>query len=311
MDYINSISTVDLTERETQWVFNYFLYNNWIAQVDNQARGQARIQLVEDTINRMEDDTRSGFINQTLAEIKKQILLDEEFNWVDVRNDRLCYFTWFYVLKRFGTYTTSLSAYPHQIPPLANSHIQNQSTEQLNQQPSLFFIPQWSPSNSQERKKWLFEFFDKSSTVVEQEKYSIMKSIKDSWALTFNNQKLHQWIDKENELQIYWLWSYLPKELFDYRQQPINIKEQYLAIVGMLDFWTDEITKIKYHLDKAKRAWSQKKHRENRGERISCNFVLSFDAKKTLDEIAEHKDKKLSEMIEYLIFEEKKKLVTS
>ncbi len=86
---------------------------------------------------------------------------------------------------------------------------------------------------------------------------------------------------------------------------PISAHEKYESIIAIFDFWFTHIEAKKLFLVNINKAWNQKKHREEvKNKKNALNTYINKDAKKCLDELTKIHNKKINEMIEFLIYKE-------
>ena len=293
----------NLSERESYWILQSFISQGFIdvslAFTAPKEREKVLERCLKTLVNLqtnqpLNDEEIASLVNNSVTNCRNTILSDDDFNWIDKNNDVMCYWAWLYVTK-----------YPllEPVPIQQVGPISTQAPQILANKPNDYGVPIGvsNPTNTSERIKeikYKFDFTFPPSRVM---KKQYLDSMKNNWSTCINLQKRYSWISSSNESQITWAWDNLPNHLRVIQQQPTSIKEQYLAIAGALLTWNQHYAELELIIDKAKRAWSQKKHRDSRGDKKAYSFVISDDAKSKLDSIAKLKNKKLSDTIEEII----------
>ncbi|WP_371374887.1 hypothetical protein [Thalassotalea aquiviva] len=306
----------DICERESYWILMYFISEHSIDQLQAHASVKDRGRILDSCVDNWQQygknitkEESSKLCSDIKILCKQSILKDQEFEWLDKNNPRMCYWAWLYVNK-FPLLP------PQPIQPNQYSRYMPRYTRPPLQQvkPILDYgstIDPVYPTNSQERIDQVIRVFDFNFPGDANYKRQYLEKMKTQWARCFEFNKFHLWLEQDNEKQIKWAWDHLPRNIFHYTQQPTSVTEQYLAIVGAFDTWHDHFAVLEQIVSKAKRAWSQKKHRDKRGDKKAYSFVISQDAKNKLDTIARITDKKLSEVIEKIIDHELDRLKKS
>jgi hypothetical protein len=161
---------------------------------------------------------------------------------------------------------------------------------------------------------WVVEILD--SIVFDNtdcsEKQYVIGLLKNSWARCMTSSKDTDWLKKDDEVQLSWAWKYLG----DHRKrvkivEPINNLEIYVAVIASLDFLTDPSNRfLKRNADKElflikfKKAWSQKKFRDDGKIKKLYHLPLTKDAKNNLEKLALLANKRENEILESLIRQE-------
>lgn len=82
---------------------------------------------------------------------------------------------------------------------------------------------------------------------------------------------------------------------------PLNHTEKLLAVRATFDLWEGDDNSKKLLLMNLNKAWNQKKLRETRVDKKALNTYLKIKTKIQLDELAEHYDMRISDILEKLI----------
>lgn len=324
----------ELTERESYWILIDLIRRNCILSTYEKIAFKEQVSLFDSVVNGwvdvqnqpVDESIKKVFCDDILTRCKQAILPLNEFEWIDFNDERLCYFVWLYVNK-FPPLQPQVNTYAQpvqQVHPLnsplnhfnTGAQVPQQSALSTNFFPPLSALPPvnnannivTNPTNSASRVKEVIRKFDVELFANHDFKKQYIERVKNNWSECLLYKRDHRWIDRTNETQITWAWEHLPARLFSFFQQPTSIDEQYLAIVGAIDTWSGHPADLAQIIDKAKRAWSQKKHRDKRGDKKAYSFVISQEAKSNLDAIARLTEKKLSDVIEEVIYKEVERL---
>lgn len=164
-------------------------------------------------------------------------------------------------------------------------------------------LPQ-QPSGHTERYDAIVQYIDVAiDTTAKTTSY--MDLLKSSWNNRRSTKSNLSWINPEQPKQIEWCWEYLYKNppFGHYVQQnPTNTHEKYLYCLAWFDTWqTPSSDTIELFLIKMKKAWSQKKFRDNQQERRTYSFSLKPGTREQLTQVANNHSMKDNEVLEKLI----------
>lgn len=250
---------------------------------------------------------RSNFkpdeIDRVITEMQQDcdlnIMALSDFYWLE-GDERACYWVWGWL--RMATYAELDYIYqPSSIrgTPIQHAQVLPMSTPSLYDHLNL----NKNPSSTKERFNAIVVFFDlwhkdlwsRQCKLQELNKY---------WSDIDRVSKPFRWLDPDNEDQCRWAWEYMDKagvHLFGIH--PSNTSERYLAIYARYDLWVVSLETKKLFVLGIDKAWSQKKHRDGMVDKKSLNTYLKKEVKGRLDELAEHYDKKIHQMLEVVINE--------
>jgi len=274
-------------ERELNWVTSRLINGSAIHNIQPANMISNWPITREDKIKFIEQHNTQNLVK----EFKSDTLSESEFEWINDKDERQCYWIWTNIKDKLG-------------------HIQL-----MNDHPLLQI-----PFNAKERLKQIIFILDNHAFPANPQEISNhafrqmeLNTLRNQWSNIYRNQKLHQWLDQNNEAQLDWAWDYFTNNnihglhTFNIPAIPIcNLHDKYLTLIAEIDskFLKESNTgtaNLQFIIDKAKRAWSQKKHRDKRGDKKSFNFVLPIETKEKLNEIAVNKDQKINETLEKLI----------
>lgn len=270
-----------LSDRESKWVLHhlvtYFKIHNMYAGLDH----AERMKLINDAASSNENIRNN--VSDIIAFAKQAIIEGKQFEWLKEAGDRLCYIAYIYLpqlkQKEFSLWPTTI-----------NQHL-----------PSDFF--NLIPTSTEERVNSIirdFDFLHQGDADAKVNSMSVLKS----WCIDRNNSlDEHIWLDKNDKAQIKWAWEYLSKRLYIFTNKPLIEIEQYYTLIAYIDTWPNHPAELNDILGKAKRAWSQKKHRQKLNNRKTYNIPLSVESKTQLNQLAEAEDKKIYITLEKIIQE--------
>ncbi|WP_159565445.1 hypothetical protein [Budvicia diplopodorum] len=236
---------------------------------------------------------RKAFVDKMRAACNKVILPKKEFNWIKI-NDRNCFWAWLMIRdirnKDLPLYT---NLFDSKTPPIYDQLPINKI-----------------PASTIERYNAIVEFFDILRTDVRMIRvYFYHLRIKLQKVYTFSTSFL--WIKKENKKQCEWAWDYMKRSGVIIKNEniltPISKKEMYFTIIAAFDSWFALDSEKELFLIKMKKAWSQKKYRDEVSDQKLLNTYISQNAKDKLDKMTAISKRKINEMIELMIDNEYKK----
>lgn len=170
----------------------------------------------------------------------------------------------------------------------------------------------YTPSSLKERSNCILSIMD-AWTAKKETKLLTINYIRNGFLTKYKEFKNpFKWIDKKNSKQCDFAYEYTinffnenqinKSNALDYIT-PISDNEKYGSIIAIFDFWLTYTESKKLFLININKAWNQQKFRENvKNKKQSLNTYISRDAKKILDELTIKHNKKINEMIEYLIY---------
>lgn len=236
---------------------------------------------------------RKVFVDKMRAACNEVILPKKEFNWIKI-NDRNCFWVWLMIR---GIKNKNLPLYT--------------SLNEFNNVPLYDQLPiNKIPASTKERYDAIIEFFDTLRIDVKLVRaYFSRLRIKLQQVYAFSTSFL--WIKKENKKQCEWAWDYMKRSGVIIKNEniltPISKKEMYFTIIAAFDSWFALDVEKELFLIKMKKAWSQKKYRDEVSGQKLLNTYISQNAKDKLDKMTAISKRKINEMIELMIDNEYKK----
>ncbi|WP_318487542.1 hypothetical protein [Photobacterium leiognathi] len=230
--------------------------------------------------------------------IKSERIKKDELSWIEHDNERLCNFL-FHILTN--------------IKILKSLH--NDNDINLN---NMIYK---SDKNIDER---IFREHLESNAIYNKEKYKevcnhlehinynkktkqlLITELKKSWANIATDISIISFLDKDNLIQNKWALDYLLKNKDDNFEFKINYnKDYYYNIVLYFDV-CENIYKKKHLLDKMKKAWAQKKHRDSKNGFKDYSFNMKEDINYKLSEMSRELNMSKNLLVEKIIEREYK-----
>ncbi|UXK08312.1 hypothetical protein N5094_18305 [Shewanella putrefaciens] len=144
----------------------------------------------------------------------------------------------------------------------------------------------------------------KSGEADLQSQRQIIQLIHHLWKPIFINKTIIKWLKINNQIQIDWVWDYLQALENPPHQNtlwlPSSDAEKYSVIISFFDLIEQDDTKQLLTI-KIKKAWSQKKFRDKSEGKKAYSISMSAKTKTRLDQLADHYELKITDLIEKLI----------
>lgn len=139
-----------------------------------------------------------------------------------------------------------------------------------------------------------------------EEKIQLLNSLYQHWCSIFQSPKPFSWINKNDDVQLNWIWDYMKKYESEHKINTHiflshDLKQLYLSIFASYDSWTAPIEAKKLFLININKAWNQKKIRDSRKDKKQYTFVMNKSIQDKLNEVASHENLNKSELMERLI----------
>lgn len=172
----------------------------------------------------------------------------------------------------------------------------------------------FKPSSFKNRSSCILSIID-GWPATKNIKLSIINNIKERFLIQSKEFKNpFKWIDRKNLKQCEFAYEYtinffnetnnIQPNFIDYIT-PVTANEKYVSIIAIFDFWSTFVESKKLFLININKAWNQQKFREKvKDKKHALNTYINIDAKMNLDKLAIKHNKKINEMIEYLIYKE-------
>lgn len=226
-----------------------------------------------------------NFATQMRAAFKATQLPPSYFRWIDKKDDRLCNWAWCYLRSR--TQTTE---------PIQTT---NGSNPFLILSEKAFNIER---DNTADRYIDILNAFYDGEADSEQQQH-LLDLLKAEWQNIRFDETIVNWLELNTPSQWTWAWSYLQ----NITQRPLELAwiphsdaEKKAAVIATIDL-SDNVDRKALIIDKMKKAWSQKKFREKSSGKKPYSISMTLNTKQKLNALAEDKNMKINEMIEYLV----------
>ncbi|MEC8328125.1 MAG: hypothetical protein VX100_18845 [Pseudomonadota bacterium] len=232
-------------------------------------------------------------IQDYMSECKNNLLPINKFAWIDKNNERLCRFLCNEIKKE------KYAPPPVAIPPNEQMHKLGNCTHSPSLRPLTHYFHENMLDTNAMVKHFIY-YLDWVFDASLEFKKKTMLALYNVWGDTFTGID-HGWIYKKNVVQINWLWDYLSSYNTSGYVPTSSIDKYYSSILIFDSLYSNQPDSALLLQMKAKKAWSQKKHRDNRNGKKAFNFVMHERTKLMLDELATHEDRKVGEMLERII----------
>lgn len=296
--------TIELTDRELDYIIGLYSQLNADNNLQQRKSRSDKIDIIIQLSSNASEDTNTKYSVENLTtECKNEVLPEELFSWIDQKCHRQCFWIWLY-MKKANVIPPEDNTNPTNPGELVKEIFYNFDLDLNNEFNGEVYNPILQTALFAATKPNLLRCPDTGMNTPQKSlrfgyKKNFLNEMKLAWSK--RNNKAHKWIEPENTVQIDWAWEYLKKPMQLQLHSSMNSYEKYIMLITHTEQWNQDQIVLKYHLDNAKRAWSQKKHRDNRQGKKAYNFVLSEEVKEKLDQIAEYKDQKKNETLERLI----------
>ena len=286
-----------LSERECTFYTDYLIKNIRSTSQKN-LRGSSlaeRVKKLNEELESLINKKRApqNFASQMRSAFKASQLPSHYFRWIDKKDERLCNWAWCY-LKNVIQDTES-----------ATTH------GALEESPFLLLSAKaFATERSSAGERYLDvldAFYNGEADTNQQEE--LLEVLKVKWQEIRFNESIVNWLEENNPTQWAWAWSYLQNITQRPLKQawiPTTETEKKAAVIATLDL-SDNVDRKALIIDKMKKAWSQKKFREKSSGKKPYSISMTLNTKQKLNALAEEKNMKINEMVEYLVRNEYKK----
>lgn len=223
---------------------------------------------------------RNHFIKLLRKECASNLLDSSDFQWINIKDERLCTWLWLYIHMY------------HELIPSVNS------------------------STTVTKYKDVIKHIDLMKS-TRHEKLTFLYKLKSRWNNELKKTGRLTWLDSKNALQCEWALKYIEKNK-GIPQLCSNIKDNYcgsdyLKVTASLDHWIDSLENKGKFVNKMELAWKQKKIRlsvKSKSQKIKVN--LPQDSLLMLNEVSKlYEHKNINATLKLLIKKEYKKLKDS
>lgn len=308
-------------------VCNFFLRclymkNMAIKNIDyyNDIRSCKRVIIQAFDSTNISGQDKDNLCKEIETAIEKEILPLDEFDWIK-NDERAAFWICAYLL-----HTPIISN--QMITGSDNIYYPSMSPGKLQQYHNEYIYLGFHdiPDTHNKRFERIIRFFDHLSDIFHTPdknyitlcpllKKQIIINFKNKWRLIYQKPLPVKWLpDQENVVS--WAWDFIkkyfsnhpltmwgPNATYNFVQNttPLNHAEKLLAVRATFDLWEGDDDSKKLLLMNLNKAWNQKKLRETRVDKKALNTYLKIKTKIQLDELAEHYDMRISDILEKLI----------
>ncbi|PHI30041.1 hypothetical protein [Budvicia aquatica] len=236
---------------------------------------------------------RKSFVDNMKKECNRFILPKKEFNWIKV-NDRVCFWVWLMIRDIRNKYL-----------PIRNDLLDLAH-------PAFYdvLVINKVPASTKERYDAIIELFDGLRTDIGFIRYYFYQ-LKIEIQHVYKFSTSFNWLKKENKKQCQWALEYIKGSgvinQYESMLTPMSKKEIHSTVIAAFDSWHALDAVKELFLIKIKKAWGQKKYRDEISDKKLLNTYISKNAKDKLDMMTSTNKKKIHEMIEMMIDNEYKK----
>ncbi|SGZ19828.1 hypothetical protein [Moritella viscosa] len=299
---------------------NFFERKIFIGRDDNL---KSRCDLpIDSRINHLETEINNNLSlnpNEYIEKLESEFLINhvsnDDIDWLDENNEFMCYLIWSSINLINKKNTTPKNVFTN--VELSTDHMTFNFNDIFT--PRFFISPDCDilpitkkPHSSKEARVLIVNSIDSSELTISN-KIQLINFLREQYSKSFDI-KIYKWIDKNNEEQINWIYNYLEeKEMkLDNFTLP-SLKNEYNMLISAFCLWNfksvdDKIGSKDMFLLRLRKAWNQKKHRDNNQNKKPYNIEMSIDIGDKIAFIARSYDKKKNEIVEMLINQEYEKL---
>ncbi|WP_111637198.1 hypothetical protein [Marinomonas shanghaiensis] len=285
------------SERECAFYADYLLSNIRSASIRN-LRGNThteRVKKLNEELDNLVKKNRApkNFASQMRSAFKSTQLPTSHFRWIDKKDERLCNWVWCYLKSHTKKRDASQEHETTQENKFVMLSDKAFSTERDNVTDRVMDI--------------LNAFYDGEADAQQQQ--DLLDDLKAKWQSIRFNETIVHWFEENNPSQWAWAWSYLQNITQRPLEQawiPTSNAEKKAAVIATIDL-SDNVDRKALVIDKMKKAWSQKKFREKSSGKKPYSISMTLNTKQKLNALAEEKNMKINEMVEYLVRNEYKK----
>lgn len=288
---------VAVSERECAFYTDYLLKTIRGSSAKN-LRGDSlaeRLKKLNEELDSLINKNRApkNFASQMRTAFKATQLPSHYFRWIDKKDERLCNWLWCYLkthTKQTDTATTTTAVHSTEFSRLSEKAFSDDRD-----------------STSDRYMDILSAFYDGEADTEQQQ--ALLDLLKAKWQDIRFNESVVNWLEPNNPSQWAWAWAYLQnisQRPLEQAWMPTSDTEKKAVVIATLDL-SDNVDRKALIIDKMKKAWSQKKFREKSSGKKPYSISMTLNTKQKLNALAEERNMKINEMIEYLVRSEYKK----
>ncbi len=288
------IENKSLRECRFYW---YYLEKQGVSLSSEPGEPSEYCRKINDVINNLsiKSDEKERAVEEMVRSAKESLLSNKELNPLDKSIERMCSWIWCYCRLMDSTTSNWLNT------PNINYNVSAESSVYLKYRLNLH------PTTAEERYDLIIKFLDFSEPSLDS-KRDLLAFWQQAWGSIYTAETFH-WLDNKNHIQCEWASNYLVNDT-EYKvpnwflPKPTTPQQMYDFTIAAFDIWGAHPDSKKLLIIKMKKAWSQKKHRDNMEGKRAYNFVLHDGAKDKLNAIAKVYGLKKNQCLEQLIEKE-------
>lgn len=168
-------------------------------------------------------------------------------------------------------------------------------------------FPPYVPMTETTHYKKVVLFFDHWNTKKES-KINLLDLIRNNYSFCLEENSPFKWLNKNNQDMCDWAWKYFTNHIsLNFRHdRPSNSNERFVYLQAYYYYWLASKAEKELFRIKISKANSQLKFRDSIENKKSLNTYINEDTKKKLDYLCNKENKKINELIEFLINKEYK-----
>lgn len=279
------------SERECTFYAEYLSQHIKSASLKN-LRGQPyteKLKGINDELEVLIKKNRApkNFASQMRTAFRAAQISSQHIRWIDKNDDRLCNWVWCYLKSRTSKKNLGSESQPFALSAKAFNTDRDYVSE---------------------RHIDIITAFHNGEADIEMQQ-DILEQLKVKWQDVRSNETIVNWLEENNPKHWAWAWTYLQNITQRPLEQawiPSSDTEKKAAVIATIDL-SDNVDRSALIIDKMKKAWSQKKFREKSSGKKPYSISMTLNTKQKLNALAEEKDMKINEMIEFLVNNEYKK----
>lgn len=269
--------------------------------IEKELHGLEDDYFISNLLKIMNEREKYKKLNSILTDMKYEIIEDKELDWLK-DSLRAQVFTIKYVKKLLEKELIHLNKYTD-----ADSYLYLPTYENIVMNSNDNII------------EGIYYIFDSMEIIFDfryevKEKHEMLGNIRLTWTAIEKSCSCYKWLTEDDQTQIKWVTSYL-KSKGHYTDDISSVwsnKNYKEILLASIDFIDCDLDVEKYHvynqstfkekfIERMKKSWTQKKHRDAGKARKPYHLQLTKIAKSRLDEIANIENKKPAAVLEALI----------
>ena len=259
-----------------------------------------------ETYNHRSNDSNriDKWISTLACEFEKKCLTKKDFNWLDEQYTRLHCYIW-RLMSHLECIDSGQGLFGHK---------EYQCTLNINIQAfnAKHFVKMDGIYNNAVTKKNIIHLINRLPN-AKHDKLKLIKDIQKYTEHALQNQQVVSWFKDESNKKATWLYDYLHTLNLGYTPlvmpRSSGVKNDIISFLDVLCIVNDD--RFKLLVINFKKAWSQRKYRENNKTKKQYSINMSHDIGDILDEICTKRNENKNSIVENLIRAEYAKISSS